>query len=334
MKYFLIAYIFVSFSIILSAQTTIKLNVSRDVALGYHDNYNTANRNYASAIQNASYYIPGFIGGINCNRALIDFDLSSVPKGAKIVEAKLSLFAFKNYPEGTLVANGHFGENASYLRRVVSTWNEYTATWNNQPITTTENQVVLPKSNHATEDYLNIDVTALVIDMIEKPTESHGLMLGLIQEEEYANLSFHSNDGPDSSKHPVLQIVFQINVVFPTDPSKPVEPRKPVEPDQSNTSDQEEIGSVPQLPTTPNDSSDFNFKIYPNPGRKVLKIEFNDDESKHIKMYTMEGKIIFSQDSNELIHEIVVWELAPAIYYIQCSNGNKTITRKYVKMVR
>ncbi len=323
-KYALSTCIIVSFSISLPAQTTIELIASRDVSLGYHDNYNSANRNYGNAQQNAAYYIPGFIGGINSNRALIDFDLSSVPSGAVILKATLNLYAFKNYPAETMVSNGHFGNNTSYFKRVTSNWDEYEATWNMQPQTTTENQVVLHQSIDANEDYIDIDITDLVIDMVNKPDESFGFLLGLMQESEYANLSFYSKEGTDSSKYPVLKITFQLEEEIIPDPIEP----------PSDIIDEENIGTIPPIPEIPVDPGDFDFIIYPNPGRKLLKIEFNNRDRKRILIYTMEGKIIFSTDSEELIYELGVRDLAPAVYFIRCSNEQKTITKKYVKMAR
>jgi len=324
MKTILLTYAFISLSGILTAQTSIALKASRDVSLGYHDNYNSENRNYGDAIQNAAYYIPGFTGGINSNRALIDFDLTSVPPEAVILKATLSLFAFKNYPPQTMVSNGHFGKNSSYLRRVTSSWDENTTTWNTQPQATTENQVILHQSIDPDEDYIDIDVTALVIDMINNPDESKGFLLGLIQENEYANLSFHSKEGTDSSLHPVLKITFQ-----PEEETTP----DPIEP-PSEIIDEEDIGLIPPMPENPVGPDNFDFIIYPNPGRKKLKIEFNNRGQKHILIYTMEGKILFSTDSDELIYELGVRDLAPAVYFIRCSNEQKTITKKYVKMAR
>src|SRR3989344_3171938 len=60
-------------------------------------------------------------------RALFQFDVASLPYNAKIVSANLILSGTGN----------HTGANASYLRRVVTTWDEATVTWNTQPTTTT-----------------------------------------------------------------------------------------------------------------------------------------------------------------------------------------------------
>ena len=78
-----------------NAQTSVTLIASKDAAIGYHDGTNTANNNYGNAIQNAAYAIPSVAqsGGLNVNRALIDFNLSTIPVGATILSAKLNLYA-------------------------------------------------------------------------------------------------------------------------------------------------------------------------------------------------------------------------------------------------
>ena len=72
-----------------NAQTSVTLIASKDAAIGYHDGTNTANNNYGNAIQNAAYAIPSVAqsGGLNVNRALIDFNLSTIPVGATILSA-------------------------------------------------------------------------------------------------------------------------------------------------------------------------------------------------------------------------------------------------------
>ncbi len=146
----------------------------KDAAIGYHDNYNTDDNNYGTAIQNAAYTISGSNGGLNVNRALIDFDLTSIPKGSIITSANLNLYAI-----GQLgILNGHVGNNNnSVLQRITEDWKEDKVTWNAQPSTTNINQVSLPASNNSLEDYLNIDVTSLVQDLIDN--NNYGVLLKL-----------------------------------------------------------------------------------------------------------------------------------------------------------
>lgn len=188
----------------LYSQQTLTIKCNTDACLGYHTFYSEGNVNAGDAIQNAAYMIPGYSGGYNVNRAVMYFDLSQLPFCKRIISAKLNLYALS--PCGSL--EGHTGtNNSAVLRRVLQSWDEHTVTYNNQPDATEENQAFLPASTAVNEDYLNIDVTALVIDMLA--TSNYGFLLKL-QNEEFTNaLTFCSSDYYDSSKHPVLTIEYE-----------------------------------------------------------------------------------------------------------------------------
>jgi gliding motility-associated-like protein len=140
-------------------------------------------------------------------RSLIQFDLSLVPSNATINSVKLSLFCNTTSSVTQLQA----GANASYLKRITSSWNENTVTWSNQPTTTNSNQITLAESTSQKQDYLNTDVTNLVIDMINNPSNSFGFMLQLQTESTYRTMLFSSSDHPDSTKWPMLVITYTID---------------------------------------------------------------------------------------------------------------------------
>jgi hypothetical protein len=126
-------------------------------------------------------------------RSLIDFDLSSVPMGAYIIDARLSLY-FANNPANP---HTHFGDNGAFLQRVITPWEEDSVTWYNQPGTTVQNQVRLPKSQSPTQDYTDIDVTVLIQDILNDPENSYGILFRLQVEEMYRRLIFSSGDYED-----------------------------------------------------------------------------------------------------------------------------------------
>lgn len=159
-------------------------------------------------------------------RSLINFDLSGIPPSAIIESAKLSLYAYNDpnnwHMNFTITGDPGFKLNACYLRRITDPWNESTVTWNNQPSTTTIHQVSLDESTSHGEDYLNIDITALIQDMVENPDQSNGLMLILKSEIKYAQMALCSSDHPDESKHPVIEIKYSI----PTIQTPPIQASK------------------------------------------------------------------------------------------------------------
>jgi hypothetical protein len=142
------------------------------------------------------------------SRFLVAFDLSSIPLGSTIQSAHLSLYN----DSGCVALNGIHSSlshpNTTFIRRVISPWNEFTVSWNDQPATTLVNQVALPASTSPHQDYLNIDVKQLVIDMLNDPEHSFGFMMRLQQETYYSDVLFASSDHPDVSKHPQLEIIF------------------------------------------------------------------------------------------------------------------------------
>lgn len=143
-------------------------------------------------------------------RSLIDFDLSSLPSGAIIQSAVLTLYNNPNSVNG--YANGQHshvsGSNEAVLQRITSTWTE-DVTWNNQPTTTTQNEVTLTQDTDPYQDYV-LDVTSLVLDCIANPSSSFGFLLKLKTEVPYRLLAFASSDHPDGSLHPKLVITYTL----------------------------------------------------------------------------------------------------------------------------
>jgi gliding motility-associated-like protein len=146
-----------------------------------------------------------FSGESGVLRGIFEFDLSSIPQGCTITNAKLFLYAWTQ-TNGLGQHSSLSGPNTVLIQRVTSPWNEGTVTWNTQPSTTVQSQVTLPATTIPTLDYLNINVTALVQDMVNDPQNSHGFMLKLQTEQYYRIMNFCSSDHPDPTKHPSLNI--------------------------------------------------------------------------------------------------------------------------------
>ena len=184
---------------------TVTLNASEDAAIGYHDGTNTANLNYGNAIQNAAFWIPATASpGINANRALIKFNLGSIPQGVTIVSASLNLYGMGPY--GTL--NGHSGpNNACLIERIIQNWNETIVTWSTQPSSTALNSATIANSNSNTQDYLNIPVTGMVMDMYNN-NASYGFLLKLQNETLTNSMIFCSLNYTNTSKHPKLIVSY------------------------------------------------------------------------------------------------------------------------------
>lgn len=223
------------------SQTTLILQpdsaIGKDALL--HGLSNEVNRNYG---KNGQFVASGwtFDGEPAVMRSIIDFNLKNIPLGAKILNAELSLYAWKD-DYNSMKLHWYFdGSNECWLERVTDDWTEFNVKWNNQPKTTTYNRVSIPCSTSQTQDYLNINVTQLVQDIVNFPDSSFGFMLKLKNELYYRNMNFCSSDHPNASLHPKLQVVID-----------------------NSTELQEQFSTEPQ------------FLLYPNPIRDKLNIDLN-----------------------------------------------------------
>lgn len=190
------------------AQTTLILAPSQDAELGYHDNFGSANTNYNSSTHCSAFAQPGASGGVNKGRGLMKFDLSSIPPDATVFGAFLTLFPSGPLAPGTVTSVGSTGQNASKVYRITAPWADNTVTWNNQPATTNLNAAALPQSTYSMQTYLNIDVSALVQDMVADPSNSFGFMLKLDNETPSRGLLFYGGLAPNSDMRPQLVVAY------------------------------------------------------------------------------------------------------------------------------
>ncbi len=145
-------------------------------------------------------------GGPVAVRGAVHFDLSGIPAGATISSAHLSLYSTPDPQAGNLTDANYGNDNAFYIRQINSAWTaDASATWQNQPTTTTANQVSVPHTNLSTLD-LDIDVTPLVIAMHNG--NNYGFMFQLQNETAYNSRQFCSSIHADASKHPKLVVVY------------------------------------------------------------------------------------------------------------------------------
>lgn len=200
-------------SVFASAQVTVTVPLNAIDEDATVDDFGPAN-NYPNEIE---YHVSAWtISGTPVVwRNYFKFNLSCIPSNAIIQNAQLSLF-YADTNSYTIYANGEHSSltssNESVLQRVTSAWMENTVTWNNQPSTTTTDEVILAQSTSGTQDYTNMDVTPIVQEMVSDQAMNYGFLLKLTNETFYAQLIFASGDNPNDLKHPSLQITYTVPV--------------------------------------------------------------------------------------------------------------------------
>lgn len=166
------------------------------------------NNNYGQ-IENIHIYSWTQGGILNVNRVLIDFDFDAIPKSAKINKAVLNLYfnPTSKYDEA-LGGKGNHGTDSIIVQRVTSDWHENKVTWNTQPKTTTENQVILTNMGIPHANY-QIDITDIIKDIIENRSERYGIMIRYKNEVPYNVSFFASSNHPDIKLHPTLKVSYR-----------------------------------------------------------------------------------------------------------------------------
>ena len=145
-------------------------------------------------------------GALLINRSLFTFDLSSIPTGAIVDSAILSLY---HDSISTSVGNStESNSNASVIQRITTSWDPLTTVWSNQPLTDTTDEAPVAESTSQYEDYPHIIVTALVQDMVNNPATSFGFMLRLDSEQPYCSLLFCSARYYNPARRPKLMVTF------------------------------------------------------------------------------------------------------------------------------
>ena len=162
-----------------------------------------------------------YSGEYGMGRSLIGFDFSDLREDIVVIDARLNL-----YYNPTSSHIGHStigGENSGMIFRITRPWDEHLVNWVNQPPTTNTNAIFIPAPDNDTADFLNIDITPIISDMIRHPKTSDGFMIKLFNEDSlYRSLTFASSDHPVESLHPTVTITYVVDL--PIDSSYTIQP--------------------------------------------------------------------------------------------------------------
>lgn len=142
-------------------------------------------------------------------RALLKFDLSSIPDSAEITGAKLFLYSHPDPLNGNDEYPNYGTQNELLIQRVSEPWERETLTFQNQPSGTAEGQIEIPQTNEHFLD-LEVDVKDLITDM--RSEGNNGFLIKLKNETPYNWRIFVSSKNTTyADKHPKLEVTYKLN---------------------------------------------------------------------------------------------------------------------------
>lgn len=225
-------------------------------------------------------------GIVNITRPLIRFDFTEIPAGAKVQEALLIL----HYDPTTHWFGYHSGNTDFYVRRILEPWDELTATWNNQPATTTQHELYVPPAAFNQQNYV-LNVTDMVADMLSADSPGNfGFMMSLQDEFPYNSVRIASADHADLSRRPQLWLTIDYGL--------------------TDTHDDGLKGKADR------------FKVGPNPtsGELSISSETIPNGTNTAELYDTQGKLVLSQTLAGSFSYLYLNQLAAGVYVLKIFN--------------
>jgi len=140
----------------------------------------------------------------NLARSYFKFDMSSIPAGSKIINAKLYLYKIGS---PTYARHDHVGNNKLYFEQVTSEWIPSGVNWDNQPSTTAEGRASTGVSTSPNQDYI-VDISSLITQIFESTNDGFVMKLREEEQDSTASVCFASQDHANGNKRPKLEITF------------------------------------------------------------------------------------------------------------------------------
>lgn len=140
-------------------------------------------------------------------RSVVRFDLDSIPVGAEILSAHLSLFSNPAPLNGNHRDANSGSHNALFIERINGPWINPGVDWFSQPSTSSQQRIIIPHTPEPFSDLIKMDVTGMVRDMAKEG--NYGFMIRLQQERAYTIRNFCSSRHADTARRPRLVITYQ-----------------------------------------------------------------------------------------------------------------------------
>ncbi|MBL7774239.1 MAG: T9SS type A sorting domain-containing protein [Chitinophagaceae bacterium] len=169
--------------------------------------------NYGSAVtQQASRWTYDALGGngFYSTKTLEQFDLSSIPSGAIITSAVMTLKVCSSCTP----YNQHYDlsglGNAGIVEQVTSSWNENMVTWNTAPTATSTASATIPSPGNASVADLVVNVTSMVQNMVSTGN-NFGFLIRLADNSDYYHsFNYATKENADATLVPQLCISYTL----------------------------------------------------------------------------------------------------------------------------
>lgn len=231
-------------------------------------------------------------GNLGLKRAFLIFPLGNVVNANNVDSAKLKLYY--NPTDDLEGFSTHWGNTDFFVERVIAPWSELTVNWNNQPATTNQNQVAVAGHTSTTQNFTDIDVTNLVIDMLGPNEQNFGFCLKMQNETNpYRGLLFASSDHDISALRPELRIYYSLA-----------------------TNIMEQDGEI-------------EFSLYPNPSTGLFSVNTNQAKDiRNMQVLDQTGRILLSSGFQA---QIDLSKKAAGIYFLQIQDfSGRLFTKKLI----
>jgi len=196
----IIAFALISAVMVMPAAATTEVDIVTDADTFVTDGANVADKNYGYHVEMKVEYYDDPDGGNK--RALIHFDLSSIPADATIDAATVHLYV------GEANCRYDFGNPTYNIHRIEESWGEMTVTWNNQPgyNSTPTDGITKPTCVDCFDVY---DVTSDVQDFFDG-TSNYGWLIKLETESdpEMPGTYYKTHECENSSRKPYLEVTY------------------------------------------------------------------------------------------------------------------------------
>jgi len=139
-------------------------------------------------------------------RAVIRFDLSSIPQNASIQQATLCLHVFDNNVQ--LGTKGTPNNSAKSLYQITEPWQENTVNWIHQPAF--DSTAIASNTNTKTGVWEEYDVTSIIKNNIQNKSNNYGFMIKFPSETEFRGARIYSSECSNVELRPKLIISYTV----------------------------------------------------------------------------------------------------------------------------